>query len=77
MCVFVLDYDVRVFWAGDSRCCWVKQKGTYKKKSESFECLTVDHRPDNPEEAMRVARAGGSIINNRVVKFYFYVCFLF
>ena len=69
-----IEYDVRVFWAGDSRCCWVKQKGSYKKKSESFECLTEDHRPDNPKEAVRVTRAGGAIINNRVVKFF---CFLF
>ena len=56
----VKEYEIRSFWAGDSRALLIESS------SKQFHKLTEDHRPDNPSEKLRVEAAKGMIINNRV-----------
>lgn len=58
-----IEYEVRVFWAGDSRCIWIPQE---TKNSIPFQCVTNDHKPQNPGEKERIFNAGGFISCNRV-----------
>ena len=46
--------------AGDSRTVY----GSYLGKA--FKNLSEDHKPDNPEEKMRIKAAGGFVSNNRI-----------
>jgi protein phosphatase 1G len=48
--------------AGDSRCVLAKKSGD---KYNAIE-LSVDHKPDLPEEKKRIEKAGGFVEENRV-----------
>lgn len=54
-------YELRIFWAGDSRAILIRNNDC-----TTFKQLTIDHRPDNPFEKERIELAQGIIINNRV-----------
>jgi len=52
-------YKIQIGWVGDSRAFAIK-KGTLKE-------LTIDHKPNNPEERRRIELAGGSVsLDDRV-----------
>eukprot|EP00475_Leptophrys_vorax_P043922 TRINITY_DN8613_c0_g1_i2.p1 TRINITY_DN8613_c0_g1~~TRINITY_DN8613_c0_g1_i2.p1 ORF type:complete len:477 (+),score=114.93 TRINITY_DN8613_c0_g1_i2:87-1517(+) len=53
-------YQIDVAHIGDSRCV------LYRRDQKKFELITRDHKPDNAQEAERVKRAGGLIMDNRV-----------
>jgi len=48
--------------AGDSRCVLAVKKGSIYQAID----LSVDHKPDLPEEKQRIQKAGGFVEDNRV-----------
>jgi len=56
-------YNIIVSNTGDSRCVW----GTLQEEeSPGFIQCTEDHKPTNPIERARIAKAGGIVSNGRV-----------
>jgi serine/threonine protein phosphatase PrpC len=53
------DFDVRIFWAGDSRAITIGKEG-------DFESLTIDHNCNLELETKRIKNANGRITNNRI-----------
>ncbi len=51
--------EIYVANAGDSWCVACLKNGTAKE-------LSLDHKPDNPEEKKRIEEAGGFVEENRV-----------
>ncbi len=65
-CAKSTEYDVLVFWCGDSRCL--------RLHNDVFKVLTKDHRPQTPAETTRINNAGGTVIGGRVVSYIFFNC---
>jgi serine/threonine protein phosphatase PrpC len=45
-------------WVGDSRCVYERRGKTYD--------LSIDHKPDDPQEKERIESRGGTVFNHRV-----------
>jgi len=59
-CVFGLKVDEKLYVAnvGDSRCIMCRQTGTGELQAIG---LSIDQKPDNPEEKVRIIKAGGRV----------------
>ena len=59
-CVFGLKVDEKLYVAniGDSRCIMCRQTGTGELQAIG---LSIDQKPDNPEEKVRILKAGGRV----------------
>eukprot|EP01083_Nonionella_stella_P273490 927721_1 len=53
------DFEVRIFWAGDSRAIAIE-------KETDFKSLTVDHNCNVETETKRIVNANGEIKNDRI-----------
>lgn len=58
MVCLVTETDIYVANAGDSRC--VAEVGG------TAEAMSLDHKPNNPEEFARINKAGGKVADGRI-----------
>eukprot|EP01083_Nonionella_stella_P040125 109079_1 len=60
-------FRVRVFWAGDSRAVLMSSTNNKNGSNDtSFARFTEDHHTSCPQEAERIIKANGTIVNDRI-----------